>query len=61
MQSRAERADAGNGRVYRVNRRDIDSSNNVTNKTATVLVPKSGPAVDNGPGAGYTVTGPCGP
>ena len=54
---RAERADAGNGRVYRVNLRVTDTCDASTNAIAKVYVPRSGPAVDDGPSAGYTVTG----
>jgi CSLREA domain-containing protein len=61
VQLRAERADAGNGRVYRVNLKVTDSCGASGTATAKVLVPRSGPAVDDGPGAGYTVVGPCGP
>jgi CSLREA domain-containing protein len=55
---RAERASAGNGRVYRVNLCVTDScgaSSGIV--TATVFVPNNGSQIDDGPSGGYTVPG----
>ncbi len=59
VQLRAERENAGNGRVYTITFRITDSSGNVGTKTSRVYVPKNLgiPVVDNGPH--YTVTGTC--
>ena len=62
VQLRSERSGSGNGRVYTITFRVRDSQGNTTTATATVRVPinQSGAAaVDNGPGAGYTVTSTC--
>jgi hypothetical protein len=62
VQLRRERDANLNGRVYTITFRVRDSQGNTTTATATVRVPiaQSGsPAVDNGPGAGYTVTSAC--
>jgi hypothetical protein len=62
VQLRAERKGGGNGRVYRITFRVSDSSGNVTTASRTVTVRQgSAPAVDDGPGAGYTVISSCGP
>jgi hypothetical protein len=56
---RAERQGAGNGRVYGISFVLADPAGNATTATAFVSVPhdQSGKAaVDDGPGAGYTVT-----
>ena len=62
VQLRSERQGSGNGRVYRINLKVSDSQGNTTTATYRVSVPKNQngtPAVDNGPGAGYTVTSSC--
>ncbi len=62
VQLRAERDNKLNGRVYTITFSVTDSAGNTTTATAKVSVPKSqggGAAVDNGPGAGYTVDGNC--
>ena len=62
VQVRAERQNSGNGRVYRINVKVVDSGGNVTTATATVSVPKTqggDPAVDDGPANGYTATSNC--
>ena len=59
---RAERQTSGNGRVYRINLRVTDSQGNTTTATYRVSVRKTqngSPAVDDGPGAGYTVISSC--
>jgi sugar lactone lactonase YvrE len=58
---RSERQGGGNGRVYGVSFRVIDAAGNVSTGSCRFVVPhdQSGrPAVDDGPGAGYTVTAP---
>jgi hypothetical protein len=59
VQLRAERENAGNGRVYTITFKVTDSSGNVGTKTSQVQVPKNlgVPVVDSGPH--YTVTGTC--
>lgn len=62
VQLRIERDTNLNGRVYTITFRVTDSQGNTTTATATVSIPidQSGaPAVDNGPGAGYTVISAC--
>jgi CSLREA domain-containing protein len=62
VQLRAERDGNLNGRVYTITFRVTDSVGNVTTATVkiSVAVNQNGaPAVDNGPGAGYTVTSSC--
>jgi hypothetical protein len=62
VQLRIERDANLNGRVYTITFRVTDSFGNTTTATATVSIPidQSGaPAVDNGPGAGYTVISAC--
>ena len=61
VQLRAERQGGGNGRVYRINFAVTDSAGNTSTATGKVYVPKNAnsTAVDNGPAAGYTVTGAC--
>lgn len=59
FQVRAEREGTGNGRVYGISFVVTDAAGNQTTGTAFVQVPhdQSGDAaVDDGPGAGYTVT-----
>jgi hypothetical protein len=59
FQVRAERQGKGNGRVYGVNFAVVDSSGNSTSSTCYFAVPhdQSGSsAVNDGAGAGYTVT-----
>jgi hypothetical protein len=58
---RSERQGGGNGRVYGVTFQVADASGNVSTGKCQFVVPhdQSGrPAVDDGPGAGYTVTAP---
>ncbi|MDY7226941.1 immunoglobulin-like domain-containing protein [Hyalangium rubrum] len=57
LQLRAERNEWSNGRVYTVNFRVTDTTGNVTSAQCKVHVPPHEPdwAVDEGPGAGYTV------
>ena len=59
VQLRAERENAGDGRVYTITFKVPDSSGNVGPKTSKVVVPKNLgiPVVDSGPR--YTVTGTC--
>ncbi len=62
VQLRSERDGNLNGRVYTITFRVRDSQGNTTTVTATVTIPvnQSGPAaVDDGPGAGYTVISAC--
>ena len=62
VQLRAERATSGNGRVYRITFKITDSAGNTTTVMAKVSVPTSqngAAAIDDGPGAGYTVNGAC--
>ena len=61
VQLRAERDGSLNGRVYTITFKVTDSFGNSTTVTVTVTVPLSSnvPAVDNGPGAGYTVNSVC--
>jgi hypothetical protein len=62
VQLRAERDGNLNGRVYTITFKVTDSAGNVGTVTAKVSVPHSQngvPAVDDGPGAGYTVTSSC--
>jgi hypothetical protein len=58
FQVRKERQGGGNGRVYSVRFSVEDSSGHVVEGIASLHVPHdedSGPAIDDGPGAGYTV------
>jgi len=59
VQLRAERENAGDGRVYTITFKVTDSSGNVGRKTAQVHAPKNlgVPVVDSGPQ--YTVNGTC--
>ena len=59
FQLRAERSVVGNGRVYTIHFKVVDSNGNVGTATATVFVPLSfgGSAVDSGPV--YTVMSVC--
>lgn len=59
VQLRAERVNSGNGRVYTIHFKLVDSSGNVTTGTAKVHSPRNqnSGAVDDGPV--YTVTGSC--
>ena len=62
VQLRAERDGNLNGRVYTITFKVTDSQGNSTTATARVTVPvtqNGAPAVDNGPGAGYTVISSC--
>jgi hypothetical protein len=62
VQLRIERDANLNGRVYTITFKVTDSQGNTTTATATVSIPidQSGaPAVNNGPGAGYTVLSAC--
>jgi phosphoribosylpyrophosphate synthetase len=62
VQLRSERDGDLNGRVYTITFKVRDSQGNTTTATAmvTVTVNQSGPAaVDDGPGAGYTVISAC--
>ena len=62
VQLRSERDGDLNGRVYTITFKVSDSQGNTTTVTATVTIPvnQSGPvAVDDGPGAGYTVISAC--
>ena len=62
VQLRAERDANLNGRVYTITFKVTDSVGHTTTATAKVTVPvnQSGAAaVDDGPGAGYTVTSSC--
>jgi hypothetical protein len=62
VQLRSERDANLNGRVYTITFRVRDSQGNTTTATAKVSVPINNggaAAVDNGPGAGYTVTSAC--
>jgi len=55
---RAERKGGGNGRVYTINFKVTDASGNTATGSCKVSVPHDqdgDPAVDDGPGAGYTV------
>lgn len=59
---RAERDGNLNGRVYTITFKVTDSSGNTTTATVKVSVPlnqNGNPAIDDGPGAGYTVTSAC--
>jgi len=61
VQLRAERDDSGDGRVYTIHLKVVDSSGNVTTASRMVIVPvnqSSGGAI-LGPGPGYTVTSSC--
>ena len=62
VQLRSERDGTGNGRVYRVNFKASDGNGNSPAYAFLVRVPhnQNGPAVDDGPGAGYTVESLCG-
>ena len=59
VQLRAERVNSGNGRVYTIHFKVVDSSGNVTTGTAKVHSPKNqnNGTVDDGPV--YTVTSSC--
>ena len=59
VQLRAERENAGDGRVYTITFKLTDTHGNVTTKTSQVQVPKNlgVPVVDSGPH--YTVNGTC--
>lgn len=59
VQLRAERVNSGNGRVYTIHFKVVDSSGNVTTGTAKVHSPKNqnNGTVDDGPV--YTVTSTC--
>ena len=59
FQLRAERSVSGNGRVYTIHFKVVDSCGNVGTATATVSVPvtMNGTAVANGPM--YTVNSTC--
>ena len=59
VQLRAERVNSGNGRVYTIHFKLVDSSGNVTTGTAKVHSPRNQNTgtVDDGPV--YTVTGSC--
>jgi uncharacterized repeat protein (TIGR01451 family) len=59
VQLRAERENAGNGRVYTITFKVTDSAGNVGTKTSKVHVPKNlgVPVVDSGPH--YAVAGTC--
>lgn len=62
VQLRSERDANLDGRVYTITFRVRDSQGNTTTVTATVTVPlnqNGGPAIDSGPGAGYTVVSAC--
>jgi hypothetical protein len=62
VQLRAERDANLNGRVYTITFKVTDSVGHTTTATAKVTVPVNqagAPAVDDGPGAGYTVTSAC--
>ena len=61
VQLRRERDGELNGRVYTITFKVTDSFGNSTTVTVKVSVPlsNSGPAVDNGPAAGYTVNSAC--
>jgi hypothetical protein len=62
VQLRSERDANLNGRVYTITFRVRDSQGNTTTATAKVSVPVNNggaAAVDDGPGAGYTVTSAC--
>jgi hypothetical protein len=62
VQLRAERDGDLNGRVYTITFKVTDSVGNTTTATVKVTVPvnqNGAPAVDDGPGAGYTVTSAC--
>ena len=62
VQLRIERDANLNGRVYTITFKVTDSQGNSTTATATVSIPidQSGaPAVNDGPGAGYTVLSAC--
>lgn len=61
VQLRAERQGGGNGRVYTINYQVTDASGNTATGSSQVSVPHDQdgePAVDDGPGAGYTVVYP---
>jgi hypothetical protein len=61
VQLRAERADAGNGRVYTVTLKVKDASGHVATAMRKVFVPlTAGGVATDGPGPGYTVSG-CSP
>jgi hypothetical protein len=59
FQVRAERANNGDGRVYTITFKVVDTSGNVSIKTATIHAPKNlgVPVVDSGPH--YTVNSTC--
>jgi hypothetical protein len=61
VQLRSERDSDLNGRVYTITFKVSDSFGNSTTVTVTVKVPinNNGPAVDDGPAAGYTVNSLC--
>ena len=62
VQLRSERDANLDGRVYTITFRVRDSQGNTTTATVTVTVPLNqggGPAIDSGPGAGYTVVSAC--
>ena len=61
VQLRAERDDIGDGRVYTMHLKVVDSSGNVTTASRMVIVPvnQSGGGAILGPGPGYTVTSSC--
>ncbi len=62
VQLRSERDGNRNGRVYTITFKVTDSFGNTGTATVKISVPKSNngtPAVDDGPGAGYTVISAC--
>jgi predicted outer membrane repeat protein len=62
VQLRSERDGNLNGRVYTITFRASDTHGNSSTTTVTVKIPvnqNGAPAVDDGPGAGYTVNGTC--
>ena len=59
VQLRAERINSGNGRVYTIYFKLVDSSGNVTTGTAKVYSPKNQGETPGDNGPMYTVTSTC--
>jgi hypothetical protein len=59
VQLRAERINSGNGRVYTIYFKLVDSSGNVTTGTAKVYSPKNQGETPGDDGPHYTVTSSC--